>query len=547
MGVELRRGICCRLFKATAFVLLILLFSACVVKLPVIESIDPKIGRLGDVITLSGSNFGDEREESYVTIAGTSPTSSSYYAWQDDTIMVKVPESGESGLVYVYVNGRRSNGVLFSNSASVPLPVEGEEPGFDPVITSFNPRIGQPGTVIVITGRNFGNSRENGGVFFPRSFEPQAYNPYAKVQGFIEAAGLESGYEFWSDREIRIRVPDGAVSGGIEVRTVRGNSRPVTFDVSGMPGTKTFSDKRSYTISYAMDVKVLEATRPNSLYLWMPQPVNSPSQQTISMLSRSMDPFMDNYRGTSLFKLDNLASGATAHIVLSYQVDVYAQETSVRPQSIRQDEKSPLAVYTQSGNFILPNEAVIKNHANAIIGRERNPYTRARMIYEWFIREMKITETQSVNITEALEARQADSYLAALLYCSMVRAAGVPCIPVAGVLVSRTLQTIRHYWAEFWIDGFGWVPVDPVMGAGAIPASFQQRQDYANYFFGNMDSQRIAFSRGEVTLSQMDSRGRLVSHNRSYSLQNIWEEAAGGLEFYSSLWGDITITGVYIQ
>jgi len=115
------------------------------------------------------------------------------------------------------------------------------------------------------------------------------------------------------------------------------------------------------------------------------------------------------------------------------------------------------------------------------------------------------------------------------------------------VLVNRSGQTLRHYWTEIWIDGFGWLPVDPVMGAGAVAESFVTKQDTANYYFGNIDSQRIAFSRGELNLSQMDSRGRLVSHSKVYSLQNIWEEAVGGLESYSSFWGDITISGIYVQ
>jgi hypothetical protein len=85
------------------------------------------------------------------------------------------------------------------------------------------------------------------------------------------------------------------------------------------------------------------------------------------------------------------------------------------------------------------------------------------------------------------------------------------------------------------------------MGARAVPNDFIIKQDAASYYFGNLDSQRIAFSRGELVLSQMDSRGRLVPRLNSYSLQNIWEEAVGGLESYSSLWGDITITGIYVQ
>jgi transglutaminase-like putative cysteine protease len=128
---------------------------------------------------------------------------------------------------------------------------------------------------------------------------------------------------------------------------------------------------------------------------------------------------------------------------------------------------------------------------------------------------------------------------------------------VAGVLINQNGQTLRHYWAEFWVDGFGWLPVDPAMGAGAVQftdnanAGFGNdavpAQDFANYYFGNADNQRIAFSRGEPVLSQIESRGRLISHPQSYSLQNVWEESVGGLESYSSLWGDVTIRGIYTQ
>jgi transglutaminase-like putative cysteine protease len=159
-----------------------------------------------------------------------------------------------------------------------------------------------------------------------------------------------------------------------------------------------------------------------------------------------------------------------------------------------------------------------------------------------------VWESQSAgDIFAALETKRVDSCLAALLYCTLLRSAGIPCQPVAGVLVNRNRQTMNHYWAEFWIDGFGWVPVDPAMGAKAVPAPFSVYEDQPNFYFGNIDSQRIAFSRGFSYLSPMDPRGRTAAHGRFYSLQNIREEAIGGIESYSSLWGDITITGIYAQ
>ena len=526
------------------------LFISCNTRVPVIESIDPKIGRMGEVITLSGNGFGESREESYITIAGITPTNSSYYVWQDDLIMVRVPESGESGLVYAYVRGKKSNGVLFSNSASVPRPVEGEELALVPRIVSINPQTGTPGALVTITGNNFGGSRENGGVFFSWDYESPSYNPYlVREPEFIEVSEIEFGYEAWSAREIRVRLPDGAASGSIEVRTFHGRSQPVYFDVTGKPGNKNFSDKRSYTVNYSVDIRVLEAARPNTLYLWIPKPVSSPSQRNVSLISRSAEPFVENHRGVSLFKLDNLGTGVNYSINLSFNVDVYAVETVMRTQGSRQENTSLHEAYTQSTELIPGDNQQIRAAAASVAGREQNPYNKARLLYNWVVNNIDIDEgfQTADGIVSAFERRQADSRTAALLYTALVRAAGVPCIPVAGVLIDRNGQTLRHFWTEFWIDNFGWVPADPVMGAEAAPKSFITKEDPANFYFGSLDNQRIAFSRGELVLSQMESRGRLSTHTQSYSLQNIWEEATGGLESYSSLWGDITISGIYVQ
>jgi len=532
-------------------VVLSVLFISCFSKIPVISSIDPKIGNMGDIITLRGRNFGESREGAYVSIAGIKPTNSSYYTWQDDLILLRIPESGESGLVYVHVKGRKSNGVLFSNSAAVPRPVEGEDTGMEPKIAVVSPQSGAPGTLVAISGNNFGASRENSGVFFSWDYESLSINPYVVTEPeFIEVSETELGYESWNAHEIRVRLPDGAVSGSMKIKTPNGESRSVFFDVTGKPGYKNFKDKRSYTISYSVDVKINEATRPNTLYLWIPMPITSASQRNVKLVSRSAEPFMENYRGVSLFKLDNLTANSTHTINLSFNVEVYAVETGMRPVTIRQG-KSPIhTAYTQSTNLIPADNSQIKSIVANITGKEQNPYTKARLLYDWIIKNITIVETPiaNSNAVSALGQKKADSYSAALLFTAMARAAKLPCIPVAGVLINRQSQTLRHYWAEIWLDDFGWLPVDPVLGAGAAPASYINKEtDLVNYYFGGTDSQRITFSRGELHLSQMGSRGRLVSHTQSYSLQNIWEEASGGLESYSSLWGDIIIRGTYVQ
>jgi len=534
-----------------------LFLSSCGAKTPVITSIDPKFGRMGEIITLTGENFGATRDESYITIAGVSPTNSSYYLWQDNQIIVRIPELGESGLVYVRVKGKRSNGVLFSNSASVPRPVDGEELGLEPRISSVLPQIGVPGTLITIMGNNFGLSRENAGVFFSWDYESGAYNPYAlREPEFIEASETEMGYEYWGAREIRVRIPDGAVSGNLEVRTIYGSSQSVFFDVSGKPGFKNIKDKRSYTVTYSVDIRVTDASRPNMLYLWIPKPVNSPSQRNVTLISRNVEPFTENVKGVSLYKLENLFSGSYQSINLSYRVDVYSVGVSIKPLSIKQETTSLSAAHTKSSNLVPSDNHQIKTAANLIVNREQNPYLKAKMIYDWIMNNMQISDkTTEKSLADSLANKRANPYTIAMLYTALLRAAGVPAIPVAGVLVNQNGQTLRHYWSEFWVDAFGWVPVDPAMGAGAVKLADtanrqvedQVEKDILNFYFGNLDNQRIAFSRGELALSQIEKRGRIVSRPQSYSLQNVWEESAGGLESYSSLWGDITISGIYGQ
>jgi transglutaminase-like putative cysteine protease len=508
---------------------------------------------MGEVLTIRGENFGDEQDESYVTIAGIAPTASSYIEWGNSRIAFRVPEFGESGLVYVHRGAKKSNPALFSNRAAIPEPVSQDQAGIGPRILSVSPSSGAIGQMVSITGNNFGTSREGGGVCFAWGAEASASVP-AGTDGpsWIEVSEGDQGYELWSDREIQVRVPDGAISGSLEVRTRGGTSRPEFFDVTGKPGTKVYRDKRTYAFSYSVNIQVREASASNTLYLWVPRPVTSASQRNPEIISRSADPYIENYRGVSLYQIRDLKAGSVAGIALSHSVEVYAVETSLNPSQIRipRQDSSPSAVaaYTVSSPLIPSDDPEIKRQSSAITGREQNPYLKARRIYDWLLNDGNIQwDNLSGGARDALLQKRADPYMAVLLFCALARAGGVPAQPVAGVLVDRTPGAFRHFWAEFWIDGAGWIPADPALGAGAAPPSFNLRQDHETYYFGNLDSQRIAFSRGQASLSRMDPRGRIAVRDRDYALQSLWEEAAGGLESYSSLWSDVTINGVYVQ
>ena len=542
----------------TFIFLFLLLYAGCRDRPPEIFSLDPPIDYMGQILTINGIGFGNERNESYITIGGIPPTSSSYISWSDNEIVLRTPEFGDAGLVYVHRGRNRSNPALFADMVNIPFPPR-ETEGINPRIISIEPASGPIGSLITIYGRNFGSSRNTGAVYFTWDAEPSPAAPIST--GFIPAAEREFAYEFWSDREIRVRIPDGAASGNLEVRTIRGDSAPVYLEVSGRPGTKTFRNRQIYNLSYSVQINVLSAIAPNSLFLYTPLPVSSSSQRNASIISRNREPFIEDYLGTSIFQINNLSPGNSPSLNLSFLVEVYEVETDFRtltPPRLN----SPLpanSVFTASSYLIPSDNALIRERAAAIIGRETLVYTRARLIYQWLIANMEISSVQIANastisgiangdsIVQALTNERGNSFEIAMLYTSLLRSVNIHAIPVSGILVDPYMGTYIHFWTEFWMDGFGWIPVDPALGAGAAPPLFLLRENHEQFYFGNLDNHRITFSRGEYHLMQMTPQSRIVSEGASFSLQNLSEEAAGGLDSYTSVWSNINISGMYVQ
>jgi hypothetical protein len=521
----------------TFFIFSIFLLSSCKEKQPFIITIDPKIGNMGDIINIVGENFGNERGMSYITIAGQEPISLSYLEWSNTFIRVRLPELGDAGLVYIHRDGRKSNPILFSNRDNIPQSSQAIH-RTGPFIDEIRPKSAPIGTLISIRGSGFGVNAENCGVFFTWSAENS-------TQVTMKAMDSGFGDEKWTSEEIRVYVPDGAISGNIEVQTPQGKSLPVYFEVTGKPGIKTFKNKHSYTVSYSVNVKIQDASAPNTFYVWIPEPTQSAFQPNIQLLSRNNDPIAENYRGTSLFQFKDIVSDANIDINLSYIVDVYGVETNINLSDVSHRNSMPNIFLQESS--LLPVDKV-QEFAETIIGRERNPYVKAKKIYDWILDTITIQVEPLYNDVEnVLEQRKADSYSASLLFCALVRSVGVPALPIAGVLVDRLRETVLHYWTEFWIEDFGWVPVDVALGAGVAPEHFNLPQDVRVWYFGNIDSQRIAFSRGQNLLSPMAPYGRRAIRAPDYALQDFWEEAVGNIQSYSSLWSDITIIGTYAQ
>jgi len=516
---------------------------------PSVSSVTPAIGEPGEIMVIRGSNFGYAEGDSWVEIGGDRLTASTCLSWEDDLIKIVLPATVEDGLLYVHTANGRSNPELFANRENIPVTVRDRaDPGM-PTIATLGSEAGTVGSLLTITGSNFGLSRNQSQVFFSWQLDP-AIPRSGQTQSelsVIPCSEHDFDYEYWSDGEIRVRVPDGAGSGNVFVRTDRGMSNGSPFTVQTPAGTKKFGTKRTYVISEEVSITNVVAAGDSILYLRVPRPAESAVQQNIEISASSVEPYMKDYKGTILHRLDNLIEGDKRLITHSFIMADYSTECSINPAKIKPYERvdSPLYLaYTAPDALVPSGDASVVAKAAAIVKKEKNPYRKAEAIFQWVADSVSWTRDVPVNRTvpETLAALNGNAQDMALLFCAMARSQGIPAVPVAGLLVDANRSATVHWWAEFYLENFGWVPVDfAIVGANATVTGTEKPERS----FGSLNVNHIAFSRGWTDGTPMLPNSKIVWRNRTWASQPIWEEAAGNITGYTSYWAEPKITGVY--
>ena len=519
-------------------------------KPPHIDAITPTIGDPGDVMIIRGKNFGDERKTSWIEIADNRITGSSIRNWNDEVIIMEIPHTVQDGLVYIRTKEGKSNPHIFANRQNIPVVAQGDKETGIPSIEAFDRDVNEIGGTLVIKGKNFGISQGKAQVLFAWQAEPEIpiANAARSDKFSVACSDHDFDYEFWSDKELRGTIPDGAVSGNVFVETEKGLSNPKPLRLVNQSGTKKYSNAKTYILSVQVDITGVEAVPENSLYIRIPLPESTLTQRDVKITASEPNPYIDNYQGTILHQLEGLKTGRNERISHSLVVTTRDLTTTVNPQQVKpyKDTGTPLyARFTGSDALVPSDNPAITAQAEAIVKKEKNPWRKARLIYDWIIDTIEPKQIADPDrpLTTALAQGSGDAYDMALLFTAFARASGIPATPIAGILVDQQRQTHLHWWAEFWIEGTGWIPVDPALGMN-FPFELRSANN-RDWYFGNMDSSHIAFSRGWNDQKPMIPNSRVVYRPRTYSFQAVWEESTGQIKGYTTFWSAPKITGVY--
>ena len=546
----------CWIALALIFALGSLLFGLHVNQKPVIYSINPPVGSPGDLIIITGKGFGNTRETNYVEFGGSKLTSSSYISWTDSEIKVVLPANVRDGLVVVETKSNRSKPAFFANATAAPIAVTQNPQTTAPIITSLSPEKISVGTLITISGVNFGNAKDNSKVFFSVNREKPINdeNFASKSQddlAFTEANEDDFDYEYWSDNEIRLYVPDGAVSGDIFVSTNKGKSPMRHIEINKKIGTKSFISPKTYVIQVAVDIDDTAGDKDSQIILRCPRPFTSPAQPVVLVSECSPDPIIYDFQHTIIHQTSGARGSGKTKFKQNFAVTSYDTRTEIFPSAINSSasiNKNLKASATKADSCIpSDNEEIIKL-ARSIAKNEKNPYTIAALTYNYMLKEFEILQDirkGNISPLDLLQTKHGDAYDFAVIFTALLRANGIAALPDSGILVETDLKTRPHWWSEFFIPGFGWLPVDIALAAGLDYQPWQKDIVPHQFYFGNLDRQHFLFNRGWNVFKPSAPNNKTVSRPRSYSLQSIWEEASGKTIKYSSYWSNPTVIGVY--
>ena len=521
-------------------------------KKPEIDSVMPPTGSPGDVIVIQGSGFGETKESSFVEISGSRITTSGIQLWSDTRIEFIVPYNVQDGLLCVQTSAGRSEPNFFANSAGIPVTVRSDPRISLPVLDSISVSSASVGDSITLAGSNFGAVRAGSQVFFTADRTQTLNLSLNNDQEFVAANEQDYDYESWSDTEIKVRIPDGATTGPIYVHTDKGNSLRQQLTVSAPAGKKTLSSMRTYVIKVSADVQNRDIEEENRVTFFMPRPSLYYAQPKVSVDEVNPIPLIQDDPFDMIHQV-TLNPSATEQIRFNqnYVINAFSVSSGIDSSKVKAfSAKSRLlySAYTAPDFCVPSDDENVKALAQEIIEKNKNPYLQAKAIYDYMVANYQIQDevrTGSIAVTDMLESGTGDAYDFAMLFTALCRSVEIPCASMGGVLVDSNSTCKSHWWSEVYFEKYGWFPVDVALGAGLTFNSFTPVENPAEYYFGNLEGQHIAFSRKVNSLKPSLLNSRTVYRPRTYALQSIWEEASNATASYSSLWNDPVIVGIY--
>jgi len=254
-------------------------------------------------------------------------------------------------------------------------------------------------------------------------------------------------------------------------------------------------DSRNFEFQYNFSLQCTDQAQ--NLDIWIPLPQSDNNQQLSRITIES--PIAYELKKDTKFNNEFMH----VHFAESPPASV---DIRVKIEAVRKKTKTGSSLATQSleeylgADDLVPIDGEIAKEAAIVIKNIQSKLDQARAIYDHIVSTVKYDKSGfGWGIGDALyvcDARKGNCTDFHSLFIGMCRAVGIPSRFVIGFPLPEKMQegvvNGYHCWAEFYIDERGWIPVDA--------SEAFKNPEKKDFFFGNLDANRIQFSIGRDIL-----------------------------------------------
>ena len=168
-----------------------------------------------------------------------------------------------------------------------------------------------------------------------------------------------------------------------------------------------------------------------------------------------------------------------------------------------------------------PIDGEVKILADQITKGKTTVLDKAKAIYDWIcenmFRDPKTNGCGSGDVCSLLIRPGGKCTDIHSVFVALCRAAGVPSREVFGIRQGKKpeqdITKWQHCWAEFYLPGYGWVPVDPadvrkMMLKEKLELDDARTKQYREYFWGAWDQYRVKLATGRDLLLNPPQHGK---------------------------------------
>jgi transglutaminase-like putative cysteine protease len=253
---------------------------------------------------------------------------------------------------------------------------------------------------------------------------------------------------------------------------------------------------KAFEATYVATVKDVPAGL-KTMKVWIPLPVSRGGQTITAVHIESPLQWTEKTEGTfgDRYAYATVENPPAGDLTVKVRFRGTRNEITTSRLAETQASKAELARALQPDKLVTLSPRVRKL-ANEVTAGKTTPTAEAHAIYDYLLATMKYDKTipgwGHGDTERACDIKAGNCTDFHSLFMSMARAKGIPARFVIGFPMTADHGTVTgyHCWAEFYVRGKGWIPVDP---SEASKSSDSARREY---LFGNLDPDRVQFTMG---------------------------------------------------